>query len=393
MAGFFPAFFRLYWSTTSDVTVTTFRLGLANTIASLIVAFSAPLMGALSDLCQKKKVFLMIFALLGIVMTGGLFFVPRGYYLTAMMLYVFATLGFMEGNIFYDSLLLDVAPNGLLDRVSALGYALGYIGGGLLFALCVCGVLYHATFGCPSEAVAVRISFLAVAAWWGIFSVPIFVFVRESKKKGKTSLGGNLAEWGCQVYETLKMLTQKKNVGMFLVGYWLYIDGVGTVIRMAVDYGMAIGLHPRDLILALLITQFIGFPATLLFGKMGTRWGAKTGILIGLAGYLGIVAGSLFITRARDFMILAIAVGLVQGGVQSLSRSLFASFVPRGSGEAAYFGVYNMLGRFAAVLGPFLMGMVALLTKQPKIGVLSVEALFMGGTCFILFVKEKEEKR
>jgi UMF1 family MFS transporter len=156
---------------------------------------------------------------------------------------------------------------------------------------------------------------------------------------------------------------------------------------MAVDYGMAIGLRPRDLILALLITQFVGFPATLGFGKVGDWLGAKRGILIGLGGYLTITVGSLFVTRGRDFLILAIAVGLVQGGVQSLSRSLFARLVPKGR-DTAYFGVYNMLGRFAAVLGPFLMGATAFLTKSPRLGILSVGVLFLGGTVFLLFVHE-----
>ena len=163
------------------------------------------------------------------------------------------------------------------------------------------------------------------------------------------------------------------------------------MIRMAVDYGMAIGLRPRDLIVALLVTQFVGFPATLVFGRIGDRWGAKRGILLGLAGYLAIVGGSFFLSSGRGFMILAVSVGLVQGGVQSLSRSLFARLVPAGL-ETTCFGAYNMLGRFAAVLGPFLMGATAFLTKQPRLGALSVEILFVGGTVFLLFVREENEK-
>ena len=391
MAGFFPVFFRQYWSNAADVTVATFRLGLANTVASLLIAVSAPLLGALSDLYQRKKGFLLIFALVGVVMTGGLFFVPKGHYTGAMILYIMATVGFMGGNIFYDSLLMDVAPEGAFDRVSALGYALGYVGGGLLFALCVWMVLAPAAFGLPTKAAATRFSFLVVAVWWLIFSIPLFIFVRESRPGGPTEVEKPLGEWGRRLLETLRLMVRERNVLLFLLGYWLYIDGVGTVIRMAVDYGMAMGLHSRDLILALLVTQFVGFPATLAFGKIGSRWGAKTGIIIGLAGYLAIVVGSLFITRGRDFMILAVAVGLVQGGVQSLSRSLFARLVPRGR-ETAYFGVYNMLGRFAAVLGPFLMGSVAFLTKQPRMGILSVGVLFVGGTCFLLFVRENGKK-
>jgi len=392
MAGFFPVFFRQYWSSATDVTVATFRLGLANTLASLLVALAAPLLGALSDLYQRKKGFLLFFVLMGIVMTGGLFFIPKGDYLAAMSLYVMATLGFMGGNIFYDSLLLDVAPEGALDRVSALGYALGYIGGGILFAGCVGMVLFPGAFGFASKAMAMRTSFLAVAAWWAVFAIPLFVFVHPRAAEANIPLRDPLRKWGRQLFDTLRLMAQEKNVWMFLLGYWLYIDGVGTVIRMAVDYGMAMGLNSRDLILALLVTQFVGFPATLVFGRIGERWGPKAGILLGLAGYLGIVVGSLFVTKGRDFLVLAIAVGLVQGGVQSLSRSLFARLIPRGR-ETAYFGIYNMLGRFAAVIGPTLMGTVAFLSKQPKAGILSVGVLFLGGTCFLLFVREKTEKK
>ena len=387
MAGFFPMFFRQYWSITPDATLDTLRLGVANTVASLLIAVSAPLLGAFADFSRRKKEFLLVFAWIGISMTGGLYFVPRGRFFLSLVIYVLATVGFLGGNVFYDSLLLDVAPEGQLDRVSALGYALGYIGGGLLFAGCVWGVLSPATFGFVSSARAVRVSFLSVALWWGIFTLPLFLFVHARSEK--ISLAGRryVRTWGHQLLATLKRLKGERNILLFLLGYWLYIDGVGTVIRMAVDYGMAMGLRPRDLILALLVTQFVGFPATLAFGKVGSRWGAKTGIIIGLAGYLAIVVGSLFITRGRDFMVLAIAVGLVQGGVQSLSRSLFASLVPAGM-ETASFGVFNMLGRFAAVWGPTLMGMAAFLTGQPRMGILSVGALFIGGIVFLLFVKE-----
>lgn len=387
MAGFFPIFFREYWCEARDVTVATFRLGMANTVASLLIAVAAPLLGAVSDLTRRKKRFLLAFAALGVVMTGGLFWVPQGRYVPAALFYTLATVGFLGGNVFYDSLLVDVAPKRLWDRVSALGYALGYVGGGLLFAGCVWMVLSPDTFGLPSSGVATRGAFLAVALWWLVFSVPLFVLVREPKRNISAPRGFFLA-WGRQLLGTFRRMVRERNVAFFLLGYWLYIDGVGTVIRMAVDYGMAIGLRPRDLIVALLTTQFVAFPATLAFGWIGDRWGAKKGILIGLAGYLGILVGSFFITSGRGFMVLAASVGLVQGGVQSLSRSFFARLVPSG-GETTYFGVYNMLGRFAAVLGPFLMGATAFLTKQPRLGILSIGVLFVGGTCFLLFVREK----
>lgn len=387
MAGFFPVLFRQYWSYSQDVTVATFRLGVANSLASICVAVLAPLLGAASDLFNKRKSFLMAFAILGMAMSGALYIVPKGQYLVAGFLYVLATLGFMGGNVFYDSLLLDVASPNLLNRVSALGYALGYIGGGILFAIGVGMVMAPAFFGFSSKTGAARAVFLLVALWWGLFSIPLFLFIRERKGVPNDSI----RKWGQDLIKTLKLMAGERRVWMFLAGYWLYIDGVGTVIRMAVDYGMSLGLNSSDLMLALLLTQFVGFPATLLFGRLGEWLGAKRGILVGLGGYLTITFGSMFIMKARDFFVLAIAVGLFQGGVQSLSRAFFARLVPD-SREASYFGVYNMLGRFAAVLGPFLMGLTTFLTKNSRMGILTVAGLFLGGACFLVFTRESEGK-
>lgn len=384
MAGFFPVLFRQYWSLSRDVTVTTFRLGVANSMAGIVIAISAPLLGAVADRLNRRKAFLIVFAILGVVMTGGLFIVPQGNYFIAGFLYILATLGFMGGNVFYDSLLLDVASPGFLSRVSALGYSLGYIGGGILFAICVGMVLDPGFFGFTTKTIAARTAFLLTAAWWGFFSIPLFLFVREKR----TERAGSVEKWGRDLLKTLKMIMGERRIWMFLAAYWLYIDGVGTVIRMAVDYGLSRGLNASNLMLALLITQFVGFPATLLFGKLGERIGVKRGILIGLAGYLAITIDALFLVTARDFYILAIGVGIFQGGVQALSRAFFARLVPCGR-EASFFGIYNMLGRFAAVLGPFAMGLTAFLTSKPTMGIISVALFFIAGGVFLLFVPEK----
>ncbi len=384
MAGFFPVVFRQYWCLSKDATVATFRLGMANSAASAVIALAAPLLGALSDRAGKRKAFLFAFVFLGIVTTGGLMAVPQGGYLMAGALYVLATIGFLGGNIFYDSLLLEVAPSDQLNQVSALGYALGYMGGGLFFAFCVAAVMFPDAFGFASKGVAARSSFGLTAAWWGIFSIPLFLYVKETPLPTQPFL----EKWARTLLKTLRQMMSDKRIALFLIGYWLYIDGVGTIIRMAVDYGLSLGLRPKDLMMALLMTQFIAFPATLLFGKIGGRLGAKRGILIGLAGYIIITFGSLFMKSGRDFFFLAGGVGFFQGGVQSLSRALFGRLVPERK-EATYFGVYNMLGRFAAILGPVLMGATAFLTKSTRMGVLSVVTLFIGGICFLAFVPEK----
>jgi UMF1 family MFS transporter len=232
-------------------------------------------------------------------------------------------------------------------------------------------------------------SFLCVAIWWAIFSIPIFIFVDEPKIRN--SLGEqNLVTAGFrQFFSTFKEIRKFQVVFLFLLGYWLYIDGVHTIIRMAVDYGMSLGFSSTSLIIALLITQFVGFPATLAFGKLGERLGAKTGILIGIGIYLGVVSWGAIIQREFEFYVLAIVIGLVQGGVQSLSRSFYARIIPEDK-SAEFFGFYNMIGKFAAVIGPTLMGWISLLSGSPRYSILSISVLFISGAIILYFVNEEE---
>jgi UMF1 family MFS transporter len=321
MAGFFPLFFKQYWSAGTDVSVSTFQLGSANALASIIVAASAPVLGAIADKGSSRKKHLLFFAVMGIVMTGSLYFVEKGDWIVAAGLYVFATIGFSGGNIFYDSLIVSVAGEKKIDFVSALGFSLGYLGGGLLFALNVAMTLAPRIFGLADASEAVRVSFLSVAIWWAVFSIPIFLFVEEPRTVGEVA-GWSAVRAGIrQLRSTFQEMHNLRVVFLFLVGYWLYIDGVHTFIRMAVDYGMSLGLDSGSLVAALLITQFVGFPAALAFGRIGERLGTKTGIFIGIGVYLIATAWGFFIKREVEFYTLAFAIGLVQGGVQSLSRS------------------------------------------------------------------------
>jgi len=391
MAGFFPVFFRQVWSGTAEVTTITFRLGLANSIASVLLVVFAPILGAVSDKALMKKRFLLFFMLLGVVMTGTLSFISGGEYFLAAVVYIFATLGFMLGNVIYDALILFVASSERLDSISALGYALGYIGGGIFFAVCVLVAAYPSGFGFSSGLQAVRYTFLFTAVWWAVFSVPLFVYVREpSVPHGERSLNKGFIEGKKQFVITLKKIAGRRDILLFLIAYWLYIDGVDTVVRMAVDYGMSLGLNTKHLITALLITQIVGFPATLAFGKIGQKLGTKKGILSGIAGYLIISFVGAFIRTNLHFYLLAGAVGLVQGGVQSLSRSFFARLVPENE-EATFFGFYNMLGKFAAILGPFLMGITVYVSGNPRFGIISVAILFLLGGVFLFFVPEKTD--
>lgn len=389
MAGFFPIFFKQYWSVGADLTTSTFQLGMANSLASIIVAAFAPFLGAIADKGNSKKKFLLFFAVIGIVMTGSLRFVAMGDWLTAAALYILATIGFSGGNIFYDSLIVSVAGEKKMDFVSALGFSLGYLGGGLLFALNVAMTLNPQTFGLSNATEAVRLSFVSVAIWWAVFSVPIFLFVRGPKTRGDLSGWKAVIGGSRQLISTFQEIRKLRVVFLFLIGYWLYIDGVDTIIRMAVDYGMSIGLDSNSLILALLITQFIGFPAAIAFGKIGEKLGTKTGIFIGIGVYIAVTVWSFFMKRELEFYALAIAIGLVQGGVQSLSRSFYTRLIPENK-AAEFFGFYNMLGKFAAVIGPALIGWFSVITHSPRYSILSIIVLFISGAAILYFVNEKE---
>lgn len=392
MAGFFPIFFRDYWSAGRDSASITFSLGLANSFSSLLLVVMAPILGAIADRGSVKKRFLLLFATLGISMTVGLFWVASGHWIMAMSLYIAAALGFMGGNIFYDALLLDVSREEQFDMVSSLGFALGYLGSGLLFTFFIVMTRYPGWFGLASDTEAVRVSFLLTGLWWAVFSIPLIQFVKERKKTYAPS-GLQMVRAGLhQLVDTFHHIRRLKTVMLFLLSYWLYIDGVDTIIRMAINYGRELGFGSKELLLALLITQFVGFPAALLFGKIGEKLGAKTGIYIGISVYSIVTLLAYWMNDVREFYALAITIGLVQGGIQSLSRSLYARIIPPDK-AAQFFGFYNILGKFAAVIGPIMMGWVGLLTGNPRISILSLLVLFIGGGILLSKVNVQEGRR
>jgi UMF1 family MFS transporter len=391
MAGFFPVFFKQYTSAGLGSADTTLRLGTANAAASIVVAVLAPVLGAIADRAGARKKFLFLFASMGIVMTGALRFVQAGQWETAVLIYAVAAIGFSAANSFYDALLVDVAPEGRSDFVSAFGFACGYLGGGVLFAVNVAMTLRPGWFGLAGVEEAVRVSFVTVAVWWAVFSIPLLVFVKEPPRR-TAGRGGNVAEGFRQLRRTFAEVRKLRVVLLFLIGYWCYIDGVDTITRMAVDYGLSIGFDAKNLVTALLITQFVGFPAAIVFGKIGEKKGAKTGIYIGIAVY---VAACVWAYRMRDvweFYGLAVTIGLVLGGIQSLSRSFYSRIIPRDK-SAEFFGFYNMLGKFAAVLGPLLMGAVGVATRNPRLAILSVIVLLVAGAVLLSRVRESEGAR
>lgn len=382
MAGFFPLYFKQYWNAGVPATESTFRLGLANGIASLVVALIAPLIGAIADKGGARVKLLALFTVLGAAMTAALYLVGKGEWLAASFLYIAASLGFWGSNQFYDSLLVDVAEESEYDLVSGYGYSLGYLGGGLLFAVNVLMVTKPALFGIADASQAVRLSFLSVGVWWLVFTIPVLLFVREKRAAPPLPFAAAIRAGLRELVNTLAHLRTDRTLLWFLLAYWFYIDGVNTIIKMAVDYGLSLGLEQGSLIKALLLVQFVGFPAALAFGWLGQRIGPRAGIFIGIGVYTAAAGYAYFLDTEREFFVLAIVIGLVQGGVQSLSRSLYGRLVPAGkAGE--FFGFYNLMGKAAAILGPILTGVVALTTHDSRLAIVSISILFVIGGLFL----------
>jgi MFS transporter, UMF1 family len=410
MAGFFPVFFKQYWSSGVDVNLSTARLGLGNASASLAVALLAPLLGIIADRSAVRKRLLLLFAYAGIGFTALLCLIAQGHWELALAAYALAMIGWAGANVFYDALLPQLVPPRLLDRTSSLGYSLGYLGGGLLFVLNVAMTLRPHWFGLPDASSAVRFSFLSVALWWGGFTLFTWRWVPAEMRRHQKAGDRLLLSGFRQLGRTLVQIRRLPSVWLFLLAYWFYIDGVDTIIRMAVDYGLSIGFGANDLILALLITQFVGFPSALAFGWLGQRWGVRRAIYLALAVYCGVTVWGGLMQRPVEFFGLAVVIGLVQGGIQALSRSYFARLIPVAR-SAEFFGFYNMLGKFAAIIGPVLMGGTGLLVRHwlaagvtdsarltaighqaARLSILSVLVLFILGGGLFYFVDEKRAR-
>jgi UMF1 family MFS transporter len=426
MAGFFPLLFKQYWCAGMDAAESSYRLGVANSISSLAIALVAPTLGAIADAGGARKRFLLASATIGVVATAMLFFVRGGDWAQAAVLYVIAAIGFSASMIFYDSMLLDVSTPETSDYVSSYGFALGYLGGGLLFVVNILMYRMPGAFGLSDGTAAARWSFVTVAAWWAVFSIPLARVVRERVAVGargwppagahkagglvrsaddppQRAVGGQdpradadtvapgrrdpraLRDGFRAVEDTFRHLRRHRPAFLFLLGYWFYIDGVHTIVRMGMDYGLSLGFSAGSLITALLMIQFVGFPATIAFGKTAERFGARAGIMAAIVIYILICAWGYRIRSAWEFFVLAGGIGLAQGGINSLSRSFYSRLIPADE-SAQFFGYYNTIGRFSAVLGPWLMGSVSLATGNPRLSMLALTLFFVVGGAFLLRV-------
>ncbi|MDZ7671498.1 MAG: MFS transporter [Halanaerobiales bacterium] len=360
--------------------------GYTQTIAMLIIALITPILGAVADYSKSKKIFLKFFVFIGVTGTALLFFIVEGRYLLASVFFILANIGFSGGNIFYDSFLPIITKKSKIDYISSLGYAAGYLGGGLLLLVNLIMIMKPELFNISTVTMATRIAFLTVAVWWMVFSIPAFINLPESRiGLGKFTLGPYVKQGFKRVLSTFKNIRKYKELWKFLIAFWIYNDGIGTIIRMATIYGREVGIGQNDLIGALLLTQVVGIPFTLIFGKVAEKIGAKKGIYFALSIYLIITILGYNLDSALDFWILAGLVGTVQGGAQALSRSLYGTLIPNEK-SAEFYGFYGISSKFAAITGPFVFALVGQLTGSSRYGILAVAAFFIFGMIMLYTV-------
>ncbi|MCM3173216.1 MFS transporter [Paenibacillus sp. MER 99-2] len=391
LAAVLPVFYASVAAATLDADTAASYLAYTHSIGMLCVALLTPLLGTISDLSGRKGDFLRVFAIIGILATLGFSIVGEGDWLLASVLLIISTIGFAGGNTFYDAMLPDLVPIERREMVSSKGYAYGYIGGGLLLAINLLMIQQPSWFGLSSTLAGTRLAFISVAIWWLLFSIPIFRFAtrRPAARDLPQSWTGYARVGVRRLRQTFKQMLRFPQLIRMLVAFWFFNDGINTIILMATIYGTSIGIGTTDLMLALLITQFVGFPCTLLLGAWAQRWGAKRVLLVSLSVYICIVILGYFMTEALHFYILAGLVGVVQGVSQSTARSLFSNLMPSGrTGE--YFGFVNITGKFSSIFGPFVFGLVGQLTGSSRWGILSLIFFFVAGIAFLLTVKVQE---
>jgi len=390
MAAVLPEFYSSVAGSTLDKTTATSYWDYSNATAMLIIAITAPILGAIGDHSGAKKRFLGGFAGLGILATAFLIGVGNGMWFYASVLYICGRVGFGCANIFYDSLLPHVARAEEIDRVSAEGYAYGYLGGGILLALNLLMIVEPDFFGIPSAEWASRISFLTVALWWALFSIPILKYVPEPFTLVARDESRNPLVAGYQrLRKTFGEIRKFRELIKFLVAFWLYNDGIGTIIIMAVIFGAEIGISKFHLIGAILMVQFIGVPCTAFFGRLPKKLKTKNSILLALCIYGGIVILGYFMSRSLHFWVLALLVSMVQGGSQALSRSMYGSMTPP-SKSAEFFGFYNVSSKFAGIIGPALFAVVGQLTGSSRLGIISILVFFLLGALVLAKVDQRQ---
>jgi MFS transporter, UMF1 family len=396
VATIFPIYFQTVLSGDLPDHIATRNFAWATMIGIAFVAILAPIMGAITDRLPIKKLLLAVFTAIGVLASVSLYFVSEGDWFSALAVFVLINVGANGSTIFYDALLPHIATNKEIDRVSTGGYALGYLGAGLLLAFCLLMIQQPGWFGMDSDpTLPVRLSFVGVGIWWALFAIPLFLKVPEPLPKldpDEVPTGSALHQALNRLARTIRELRSYRNAFLMLLAYFIYGDGLGTIIRMAAIYGAELGIERGALIGAVVMVQFVGVPFTFLFGGLAGRLGTKKAIYVGLFIYTIVSVLGYFMTNAVHFFILAFLVGMVQGGVQALSRSFFAGMIPQyKAGE--FFGFYGVMDKFAGVMGPMVMASVITLTGSSRLGILSIILFFVVGGGLLYFVDETEGRR
>lgn len=395
VAAVFPIYYESVIGADLPGNLASVYFGYTTAIGLALIAFMSPVLGAIADRYMAKKKMLGGFVVLGIFATSGLFFTGEGDVLLGSGLFIAANVGFIGANVFYDSLLGHVADE-KPDKLSAAGYALGYLGGGILLIVNLAWILSPETFGFPNMNMASRAALLSVAVWWAVFSIPLFRNVSEPRPESRedapeTNVGPVRAGFG-ELKQTLSDLTEYHDLFIFLVAFLLYADGIGTIIRMASIYGSEIGINQTGIIGALVLVQFLGIPFSFLFGSIPSlsldlrgyrlNFSVKRGLYIGLAVYTAISIGGFFMTEEWQFWVLAAAVATVQGGTQALSRSLYATLVPPDR-SSEFFSFFSISSKFAGILGPALFAFIGQVTGSSRFSIISLIVFFVGGALFL----------
>ncbi|MGB2717540.1 MAG: MFS transporter [Vicinamibacterales bacterium] len=395
IAAVFPIYYNRVVAADLPGAQATSRFAWATTIAILIVAIVAPLLGAIADYAAMKKKLLAVFVAIGATASAAMFWIQRGDWQLALVLFVIGNVGVAGSIVFYESLLPHLVPEDQLDRVSSAGYAIGYLGGGVLLAINLLMIMKPGLFGIPNSGVATRLTFVSVAVWWALFSIPLFRHVPEPIRQLEADErpGANVVITGWhRLVETFQELRRYREAFVMLLGFLLYNDGIQTMIRMATTYGSEIGLPENAMITALLMTQFIGVPCAFAFGAVAERIGAKISVFLGLAVYAVITVLGYYMSTVTHFFILATLVGMVQGGTQALSRSLFASMIPRHK-SSEFFAFFSVFERYAGVLGPAVFAWVVSRSGSGRSAILSVLVFFVLGAIILAFVNVDAGRR
>ena len=391
----YPIYFTKVAAANLAPVVATARIAFATAISMTLIAVLSPLLGAMADYAGIKKKMLALFLGFGAAATAALYFVGRGEWMLGAVLFVIGNIGVTGTIVFYESLLPHIASQDEVDRVSMAGYAAGYLGGGLLLIVALVAIQKPDIFRIPDAATAMRLSFVATAVWWVVFSIPLFRTVPEPPRpatagaeRGRALLAVAFVRLG----RTLRELRRYRHAFLFLVAFLLYNDGVNTIIRMASPYGTEIGIEQGSLIAAFVMVQFVGIPFAFLFGTIAARIGAKRAIFISLAMYLVIAVWGYYMKTAFQFFVLAFMVGTVQGGAQGLSRSLFSTLIPRQK-SSEFFAFFSVFEKFAGIFGPAIFGIMAMATGSSRNAILSLIVFFVVGGALLAFVDVEAGRR